>query len=109
MWRFIKDYTTIMRNKHGFTLKLFQFIFVWKHYHSFITYIKQQSINTAVWFSVPKQTFSMSNLLGHKMIHINVYLHELYIPQNKENKQFSVAIPRSLEKKMNYYIITTMS
>jgi len=41
-------YHNIMRNKYGFTLKLFLFIFLWKCYHSFITYIKQQIINKAV-------------------------------------------------------------
>lgn len=77
-----------MRNKHGFTLKLFPFLFVWKYYHSFITYIKQQSINTTMWFPIPKQIFSRCNLFSVKMIHINVYLLEYYIPENKENKQF---------------------
>lgn len=78
----------IMRNKHGFTSKLFPFIFACKSYHSFITYIKQQSISRAMWLSVPKQIYSNYNLFSIKMIHIYLYLKKYYIAENKENEQF---------------------
>lgn len=89
MKRYLKlHFHIIMRNKHGFTSKLFPFIFACKSYHSFITYIKQQSISRAMWLPVPKQICSNYNLFSIKMIHIYLYLKKYCIPENKENEQF---------------------